>query len=41
MVVGVARIPNFLKTASPAGSWEIARNRMKFLLRKAWNLGLS
>jgi hypothetical protein len=41
MVVGVARIPNFLKIASPAGSWVMARKAMKFLSRKALNLGLS
>jgi hypothetical protein len=41
MTVGVARMPNFLKMASPAGSWVMARKRMKYLSRKAWNLGLS
>jgi len=41
MVVGVARMPNFLKIASPAGSWSVARKRTKFLSRKGWNLRLS
>jgi hypothetical protein len=41
MVVGVARIPNFLKIRLPAGSWVMARKAMKFLSRKAVNLGLS
>jgi len=41
MVVGVPWMPYFLKMASPAGSWVMARKRMKFFSRKAWNLGLS
>jgi hypothetical protein len=41
MVVGVARIPNFLKIASPAGSWRMARKAMKLLSRKLLNLEFS
>jgi len=41
MVVGVARMPNFLKTGSPAGSWRVARKATKFLSRKLLNLGFS
>jgi hypothetical protein len=41
MVVGVARMANFLKTASPAGFWMMARKGTKFFSMKALNLGLS
>jgi len=41
MVVGVARMPNILKTASPAASWLMARKRRKFFSRKLLNLGFS
>jgi len=39
--VGVAVMPNFLKTSSPWGSWEIARKRTKLAWRKSWNLAFS
>jgi hypothetical protein len=40
-MVGVALTEKRLKSASPAGSWSVARNRMKFVVRKSLNLGLS
>jgi len=41
IVVGVARMANFLKVSSPIFSSRSALKRTKFLSRKGWNLGLA